>query len=301
MNLKVIDRLNQTGPLRPKRRSRTGTSPQVGAFTFVDLVVTVALLALVAVMILPALGRAGTNAPAAQCLNNLRQLGASWAMYSSDSRGQLIECHPWAMSPFGSRIAGVANPYSWAPGYAGSGTLSSYGPLPLHSSTNPIGLSKTVFYKYYNNVELLKCASDKRMVNGTEGYNPILRSYSMNNWMNGGIVGAGPRLFTKQEQVFRPAATWVMIDEDAITLDDSYFVTFMDGRGFVNLPARRHNFGYTMNFADGRAEIYKLRDAVTMSYNGPPPSGAGIAGSGNTADYRFHTNITTYPINAWEN
>lgn len=269
----------------------------VGAFTFVDLVVTLAVIGLIGVMIVPAFGRASATGSAAQCLNNLRQLGVAWAMYSSDTQGDLIECHPWAMSPNGSRAQGVANPYSWAPGYAGTMTINtSYGPFPLHSSTNRLGLTKTVFYKYYNNIDLLKCPTDTR----TDGNNPVLRSFSMNSWMNGSTM-SGFRFFTKQTQIVRPASTWVMIDEDAITLDDSMFITFMDGRGFVNLPARRHNFGYTMNFADGRAEIYKFRDSVHINYNGAAPGGQGIPNSANTADHNFHTNLTTYPLSTWEN
>jgi len=261
------------------------------AFTFVDLVVTLAVIGLIGIMIIPAFGRTSASGSAAQCLNNFRQLGVAWAMYSDDTQGDLIESHPWTMVN-GNRVANTANPFSWAPGYAGN-MLShpSYAPSTEYYSTNHIGFTRSVFYKYYNNVGLLKCPEDNR----TAGHfnNPVLRSYSMNNWMNGSSF-SNHRLFTKQSHVTRPNSTFVMIDEDAISIDDSFFVTFMDHRGFVSLPARRHNFGYTMSFADGRSEIYKLRDPVHMHYNGVAPGGTGLPGSAFTADYMFHTNLTTY-------
>lgn len=270
-----------------------------GAFTLVDLVVTVVVIGLIGVMIIPAFGRSSAVGAAAQCLNNLRQLGVSWAMYSDDTQGDLIECHPWTMVN-GSRVANTANPYSWAAGYAGN-MLShqAYTPSTEYYSTNRIGFTRSVFYKYYNNIDLLKCPEDNRTAGISS--NPVLRSYSMNNWMNGGTFVPNYRFFTKQSDITRPASTFVMIDEDAITIDDSYFVSFMDNRGFISIPTRRHNFGYTMNFADGSASIYKFRDPFLMQYNGPAPSGSGLAGSGNTVDYAFLTNLTTYPSNVWEN
>ncbi len=273
--------------MKTKITKRQEQGSGTAAFTFVDMIVTIALIAFVGVMILPAMARTTASGPAAQCLNNLRQQGVAWAMFSSDNGGTLVESHPWALVG-GVRLSGVANPKSWAPGNAGTNSSSSaYGDPSLYGPTKLFGLTNNPYYSYLKDYSLFHCPSDGRTIGGT----PILRSYSMNNWMGGVALSPGHRLFTKQEHILRPTATWVILDEDEVTLDDAYFATIMDSRGFVNLPGRRHNNGYSLNYADGRAEIRKLRDPASITRNTVP----GSAGMGSSVDYQFHTNITTYP------
>ena len=258
-------------------------------FTVVDLMVTLAVIAVLAVMVLPALGRTHSGGAVAQCLNNLRQIGAAWSMYSEDSAGDLIECHPWRRLPSGARASGTANPYSWAPGYAGMGSTATYGPLPLHSATNATGLQQTVFYRYIKDFSMYRCPSDTRAVEGL----PVLRSYAMNSWMNGSAYNGGFRFFWSQGDILQPSTTWVVIDEDGLTLDDAMFTFFMEGRGFINLPGRRHSNGYTLLLADGHVESHRLQDAVNISVQQAPGS-TGLAGSENTSDFQFLKSMTTY-------
>ena len=72
--------------------SKARVSARGEGFTLVELLVVIAVIAILASLLLPALTRAKHTAKGAACLSNLRQLGFTYLMRVEDSAGRL---HPW--------------------------------------------------------------------------------------------------------------------------------------------------------------------------------------------------------------
>lgn len=70
------------------RAARSGGSPR-GGFTLLELLVTIAVIAILAALLVPALRSARGFAKRANCLSNLRQVSAAFHIYANENDGRL--------------------------------------------------------------------------------------------------------------------------------------------------------------------------------------------------------------------
>ena len=66
------------------------------AFTLLELLIVIAILALLASLLLPALSRGRESARAAACISNLHQIGVGLQMYVSDNQNRLPVMFDWS-------------------------------------------------------------------------------------------------------------------------------------------------------------------------------------------------------------
>jgi prepilin-type N-terminal cleavage/methylation domain-containing protein len=229
------------------------------AFTLIELLVVIAIIAILAALLLPALSAAKTKAQRIACMNNLKQLGTAWTMYNGENNDHIPSC--W---PFDPNDMSAINPNAWVMGVAS--TPNWFGPVDpgVLDATNKNCISRGTLFPFSQSYDVYRCPSDQRTVGGVT----VLRSYSMNNWMNGepflnsaSVFDTAYRLFKQDTTISKPSQLYVFLDEDASSINDGMFVVYMDpAQGFQDEPSTRHKTGYPLVFADGHSEIFRLTE-----------------------------------------
>ncbi len=220
-----------------------------GGFTLEELLLVIAITAILAGLLLPAVGMAKKKAQGTRCVANMKQLQLAWTLYHGDNEDRL------ARNPAGVPLSETN--HAWCTGWMRPGS-----PLSDDSFTNTVQFMNAQLGHYAQEEKIFKCPSDKFVYPGLK--QPYPRSVSMNNWMNG---SKQPALTTTAYSVFRritdihqPSDMFVFIHEDPNSIDDGYYTVDMSTPytfDYCNLAAAHHLGGTTLGYADGRAEIHR--------------------------------------------
>ena len=253
----------------------------VPGFTLIEILVVIAIIAILASLLLPVLSLGKAKGKRMACVNNLKQFVFSTQMYSADNDGKLVENVPMTNGP-------AANaPNSWVPGNM----------MAAADATNQALIRQGKLFPYASQIGIYHCPADTSQSGG----GPRVRSYSMNSWMGSRTMEREPsgygygdgyyRTFVRESEVAAagPSRLWTIADEHEATIDDAWFlVTMDDSRPFASFPATRHDHGFALNFADGHVETYKLRDPNTRG-----PSAQGVQISKMNSDWLRLKSVTT--------
>jgi prepilin-type N-terminal cleavage/methylation domain-containing protein len=226
--------------------------------TLIELLLVIAIIALLAALLLPALSSAKTSGKMASCLNNLKQEELGYQMYAADNDGKLLQNVRSAPQPLEEVISN-----SWV-----YGDMKS----PVES-TNLYLLEKGEMFPYVPQPATYRCPADLSNDSGT----PRVRSYSMNAWTGSPEMEIMEpqttyRIFQRENAfaAVSPSQIWIMIDESALTLSDGWFIVTMDNSApFEKIPATRHLNSYCLNFADGHAETYRILNPASLGSDSP--------------------------------
>jgi len=237
-------------------------------FTLVELLVVIAIIAILAALLLPALSAAKAKAKRAICLGNLKQLALAWTAYNGDHEGRIPSCVPYHFPVSDNTNAWVLGNAQTAP------QDSSYGQVDAGGidATNPVCITSGTLFPYARSPMIYRCSLDARELAGT----PYVRTYSMNNWMNGlspaeWTSGLDPlnEVYKKDSSLPAPSRLFVFIDEDPGSVNDAMFTVIVDPGFYMNdIPTRLHKYqpAYPVSFADGHAESVKIQCADTLSW-----------------------------------
>jgi len=283
----------------------------------------IAIIAILAAMLLPALAHAKIQSQGALCESNMRELMVAAIMYADDNSGLWFPNQP-------GQDAWVDDPMAWNDTYPFASTnwnllITQHG-SPLYVST----LDCSFFTPYIHNPFVYKCPTDPSTA---DGGGPRCRSYSASQAVGtiftttGACVVAGQDVtgqwlsgadndcakyghtYGRVADMNRPspANLWVFGEEHPDSINDSGLAVQIGNIGvggeFIDIPSNLHGGAGSFSFADGHAEIKKwlgpFLGRMKFVQGGGFPGGVAIGGnSGDLNDLNWLQARTSCPLNA---
>jgi prepilin-type N-terminal cleavage/methylation domain-containing protein/prepilin-type processing-associated H-X9-DG protein len=228
------------------------------AFTLLELLVVIAVLAMLGATLLPAFANNRIDSQMFVCMNNTKRLTTAWLIYASENQDRLMSALFWD--------GGQTYAMDWT-----SSSVNTNSALLLDPTRSLIAM-------YVREISLFKCPADVYQSPANPG--PRVRSYSM----SGGVGGAGLAPFApsyppgrtyliagaaKMTDLNRPGPASVIVfgDEHPDSINDGILM-FSAGyppASFLwrDLPGSSHNGAGSFSFADGHSEVHKWQDSRT--------------------------------------
>jgi prepilin-type N-terminal cleavage/methylation domain-containing protein/prepilin-type processing-associated H-X9-DG protein len=233
------------------------TRRPLGAFTLIELLIVIAIIALLAALLLPALARSKAKARAVQCLNNMKQWHLAFICYADD-----YEFIPRE----GSRTDGTVQIDLWAMVYDQTSKDVWYNALPPYMGQRPA--SKYMFplgerLKFYEN-RIFHCPS-ARFIRKPERDNTAFFSVVMNSKLITPPIRNQERSI-RFDSIQQPTRTPAFLEARVSPFE--YKIKFQldaslgQPSAFASRFAARHHGAGNMVFCDGHWERLKGEDVV---------------------------------------
>ncbi|HOW65222.1 MAG TPA: prepilin-type N-terminal cleavage/methylation domain-containing protein [Verrucomicrobiota bacterium] len=239
------------GPLFACLQQRSVDGCSTKAFTLVELLVVIAMIAILASLLLPALSHAVAKGKSISCSSNLRQLQLALNQY-------VIDNHDGFPRNIASSGTGAMGPGNWT---------STEGWVLGNAKTDQTdeNLRKGMLWNYVGGgVRIYKCPADKSTVQNRPDL-PRFRSYGLSQWLHYYDLFAAPSqthpaTVYKETQVIHPTTTFSFIDVNERSIDIGIFGPWHDMANtfwWGSTPGERHSKGASLSFLDGHQESHR--------------------------------------------
>jgi prepilin-type processing-associated H-X9-DG protein len=280
---------------------RKGTVPtEVEGFSRIELVVVAAVVALLAILLLPALSHAQENTTASVCLRNLGKLMTAFSQFAQDNEDRCV----------------YENGANWAGGYwPNPGVIA--GDSKAEAMEKVLAaLAQGPLWRYESNYITYHCPGDPRANHRPPGNGWAWGSYSRVNTVgysgNNAYGGwdSAVRRFQKTGEIGQPAMTTVFLEEadprnenlGTWSMNTGLPGSSRGGTGWVDPLAFYHGNWSTFAFADGHAEGKTWTEASTIKANQDTTRGVlsfyWTGGVPSNPDYRWVHERYRY-VNYW--
>jgi prepilin-type processing-associated H-X9-DG protein len=232
------------------------------------LLVVIALIAILAALLMPALSKARGRARGISCMNNTRQLGLAWLLYADDHGDRL----PYNLGGDAKRSSvAPRSDFNWV------NNVMDWSTKPDNTNTATITRASLAPYAS-KQVNIYRCPSDNVLSADqlNAGFQFRIRSYSMNAMVGdaGELSQSGRNVnnpgyvqFFKLASIPRASRIFVFLDEHPDSINDGYFLNIWsqnpDETEWIDLPASYHDGAASFAFADGHSQLQRWTHRLT--------------------------------------